>query len=256
MSQSEELKAAIKARVAAKGWMTRTARRLASLCDDKNVDPVELTDVVDEFDERLGNLDEAQSNVELELTEDDLEADIETAAQFREDSRRCRVKAARILADLAKTNDCGSQVSRASVDVKLPKLELPSFACDVMEWQSFWEQYTAVIHDSDLPTINKFTYLQLLLHGEDKSAIQGLSVTEANYVKACEILQERFGCTDRIIFQHIQDLLHISPPAEHASVTTLWKLCDELRAHVRSLESLDVKGKQYGVILTPLILSR
>ena len=35
-----------------------------------------------------------------------------------------------------------------------------------------------------------------------------------------------------------------------------WKLQDELLAHVRSLEALGVTGDQYGVILTPLILSR
>ena len=38
--------------------------------------------------------------------------------------------------------------------------------------------------------------------------------------------------------------------------TVLWKLQDELLAHVRSLEALGVTGDQYGVILTPLILSR
>ena len=42
---------------------------------------------------------------------------------------------------------------------------------------------------------------------------------------------------------------------EHADVQTLWKLCDDLKAHVRSLETLQVSGEQYSVILTLLILS-
>ncbi len=31
---------------------------------------------------------------------------------------------------------------------------------------------------------------------------------------------------------------------------------DQLNSHVRSLEALGVKGDQYGVVLTPVILSR
>ena len=36
----------------------------------------------------------------------------------------------------------------------------------------------------------------------------------------------------------------------------LWKLYDDLLTHTRSLESLGIDGDKYGVILTPLILSR
>ena len=69
---------------------------------------------------------------------------------------------------------------------------------------------------------------------------------------------DRFGHTERIIFAHIQDLLNISVPSSttKSKFATLWKLKDNLQAHVRSLETLGVSGTQYGVILTPLILSR
>ena len=36
----------------------------------------------------------------------------------------------------------------------------------------------------------------------------------------------------------------------------LWTLNDNLQAHMRSLESLGIKGEQYGVILTALVLSQ
>ncbi len=244
----------VKARTAAKGWATRTSRKLETLCADKNVDPVELSDAMEEFDIRLGALDEAQSQVELELDPAQLEDDIEGAADFRESVRKPRIKAAKILKKL--NQDADTKTTKGSVDVKLPKLELPSFSGNVVEWQSFWDQFIAVIDESDLPDINKFTYLQSLLVDEAKAAIQGLSLTASNYKIACDILKERFGRKERIIFQHIQDLLNIAVPSEQCSVTTLWNLCDDLKAHVRSLESLEVNGDQYGVVLTPLILSR
>ena len=46
------------------------------------------------------------------------------------------------------------------------------------------------------------------------------------------------------------------PVMNKCSVSNLWKLNDDLQSHTRSLEALGICGTQYGVILTPLILSR
>ena len=49
--------------------------------------------------------------------------------------------------------------------------------------------------------------------------------------------------------------MHVTIPSK-CSVSILWKLYDDLLTHTRSLESLGIDGDKYGVILTPLILSR
>ena len=61
--------------------------------------------------------------------------------------------------------------------------------------------------------------------------------------------------SNKNIYSHVTELLnlHVGPKN---SVAALWKLQDSLLTHVRSLEALEVTGEQYGVILTPLILSR
>ena len=43
---------------------------------------------------------------------------------------------------------------------------------------------------------------------------------------------------------------------QSSKTTHLMRLQDELVTHVRSLEALGVNGDQYGIILTPLILSQ
>ena len=86
-----------------------------------------------------------------------------------------------------------------------------------------------------------------------------MSLTSANYKVACDLLKERFGHTERIIFAHAQGLLNVSltPTAKGANQCDfLWKLQDQLLRHVRSLEGLGINGDQYGVVLTPDILSR
>ena len=148
-----------------------------------------------------------------------------------------------------------SPIIMSTTEAMLPKLELLVFCGYVTLWTSFWEQYQAVVHNSELPSITKFTYLLALLKGEAKACVQGLSLTASNYETACAILQKRFGRSERIIFSHIQELLKITVPRQ-PTIAVLWKMYYDLQAHMRSLEALNITGQQYGVVLTPLVLSR
>ena len=120
---------------------------------------------------------------------------------------------------------------------KLPKLEIPKYSGDYTQWQPFWDKFTAVIDQSNLPVVNKFTYLQSLLQGEAAAAIAGLSLTTENYTTAKAILEKRFGRKERIIFGHIQQLLKMQPISTNGS-GNLWTLHDEIQANVRILENL------------------
>ncbi|XP_066953354.1 uncharacterized protein [Macrobrachium rosenbergii] len=207
-------------------------------------------------------LDEVQSALELEIGyPQDLEEDIEYADKFRRQVRVLRIQAAQRLLSLEKLekppSESGSSGALAQCNVRLPELELPKFSGVLIERQSFWDRFVAV-GDSDIPIISKSCYLQSLLEGQAKSVIQGLSQTSANYPIACKMSKERFGRPERIIFAHIQALLGITMPAKNPSsrnVSSLWKLQDELLT-LRSLEALGVDGNQYGVFMTPVILSR
>ena len=149
-----------------------------------------------------------------------------------------------------------SNGSGKAVEAKLPKLELPCFSGEVTMWTSFWEQFVAALDDNcELPDITKFSYQLSLLKREAMMAVQSLSLTAANYRTACEILGKRYSRPERIIFSHLQELLTLSVPRK-PSVTDLWRMYDDLQAHVRSLDALGISGEHYGVVLTPLILSR
>ena len=255
-----ELTDATRRRTAARGWVTRASNKLTQLCDQEDCDLVELNDAIDQFDIRLGVLDEAQTAVEWSLPGEQLDADIEEAAGIRDGARAARIRAVRAVTSktpaVADVHAAASvATSVVSVDAKLPKLEMPAFSGDVTNWTAFWEQFEAVIDQSDLPDIAKFSYLLSLLKGEVAAAVRGLSLTAANYRSARELLKERFGRPERIIFSHIQDLLNIMIP-KHPGVPMLWEMYDQLQAHVRSLEALGISSEKYGVVLTPLVLSR
>ena len=48
---------------------------------------------------------------------------------------------------------------------------------------AIWDQFWAVINDSHIPEINKFTYLEVLLQGEAAPVISDHSLTAENYTE-------------------------------------------------------------------------
>ncbi|KRZ47770.1 hypothetical protein T02_7890, partial [Trichinella nativa] len=118
--------------------------------------------------------------------------------------------------------------------VNLPKWELPKFDGDVLQFDTFWEQFEDQIHRQ--PEF-KFTYLRSCLTGNALNAIDGLTVTAANYSAAIDILKSRFGRRDLIIQTHIRKLLDTTP-CNDASLKTSRKFYDEIVLHIRALEAL------------------
>ena len=254
----------LRSRVAIKGWVTRGSLRLNAILAAPHVDLTELQDAVDDFDSYIRKLDAIQSDAELCMEEEALMNDIELAADFRENARKSRIAATIALKEL---NSVAPSVAAPSVgavsssvagaEAKLPKLTLPKFSGDPLQWSEFWEPFDALVHSTELTDIVKFTYLSTLLEGEAKATVSGLKLTAANYDCAIKLLRDRYGRPQRIISSHIQEMLQLSVPQSQGNrVAGLWQCYNQLHAHVRSLDALNVTGAQYGVVLTPLVLSR
>ena len=204
-------------RITAKSWLTRATNKLRQLLDSGEFTQISLVAQIEEFEKRLGNLDETQSLVEEHIEIEKLEDDIEAAAQFRAEklvtllaAREKQVSTAELdnLSQEKTESSTSERVQPSGQVSRLPKLQLPKFSGEYTEWQTFWDKFRAVIDSNNsIPTVNKFTYLQSLLQGEAAATISGLSLTETNYSTAKTLLQTRFGRPERIIFSHIQRLL-------------------------------------------------
>ena len=92
---------------------------------------------------------------------------------------------------------------------------------------------------------SKFTYLRSQRKDEALKSIEVLSLTASNYNTAITLLQERYGRSEKIVFSHINKLLSLEFPT-NVTVTELWGVYDKLKGHIRSLESLDIKGESMG----------
>ena len=145
---------------------------------------------------------------------------------------------------------------RFETSIKLPRIEIKRFGGELTQWKSFIDTFEAAIHKSSLSNAEKFNYLKGYLQENASKTIEGLSLTNENYPKALELLKDRYGNTQMIISAHMGELLKLQPITKEDDVSSLRLFYDEIEAHVRSLLSLGVDSKNYGALLSPIIMER
>ena len=262
------VKRLIRSRTSTKGWVTKKADKITNLLADPKLDYYALGDACDEFDTELAKLDNLQFEIEAEIEDEEvLLAEIDAASIFRDQAKKSRLKAGARLAEhnlnmqqqqaassVESYVSAGSVSRQRALEAKLPKLTLTHFSGrDILKFRPYWDLFEVTIDKKDdLPKVVKFTYLLETLEDEAARCLEGLSLTDDNYDVAKELLHDRYGRKDKIIVHHIMALLELKTTS--STTTALQELNDKLLFHTRALENLDIKGNQYGVLLTPVIL--
>ena len=136
--------------------------------------------------------------------------------------------------------------------VKLPKIDVPTFTGDILNWNTYWEQFSVAIHDrTDISDIEKLVYLRhSVKDGSARPVIDGLSRTGDQYQEAVECLRSRYD-RPRIIHQtHVRKIIDI-PTLKHGSGKELRHLHDTAQQHVRALKSMGYEPS--GAFLTSIL---
>ena len=141
--------------------------------------------------------------------------------------------------------------------MKLSKLTIQLFKGELTTWTTFWDSYQIAIHNNRvLSGIEKFNYLRSLLQGPALDAIAGLTLTDANYTKAVEVLAQRFGNKQLIIDQYMEALLSVEAVTSDFNLKALRCLYDTVKAQVRGLKSMGVEAEMYGALLSSVVLGK
>ena len=86
------------------------------------------------------------------------------------------------------------------------------------------------------------------------NTIEGLSLSNDNYAKALELLEDRYVNKQAIITAHTKDLLKLWRVETNLDVISLRRLYDDVQAQVRSLQSLGINEENYGKFLAAIIM--
>ena len=142
------------------------------------------------------------------------------------------------------------QFHQKKTHVKLPKKPLPTFSGTFIEWTSFWDQYNSMIHtNSDLSTVDKFSYLTSCLQGEAKNLLSGYKIEASQYDSAIKQLKERYDDKEFIIHNHYEALTNLQTSTGNTGV--LRQTMNNIDVHMRSLESMgeNVENKHMVMLI-------
>lgn len=221
----DTLEAKRKARKAARSWLSRDINKLNHAISAVEPTKNEISACLQYLEKRINNLELIQSEVEALIDDDELEADIEEASGHIDRYQAAKLRAEEVLSTL---NDHQEVVDTSSVEnepttpqVNLPKLNLPRFGGNPLEFFPFWERFEVAVNSTKIPDVNKFIYLKSVLDGDALAAVRGLAMTPDNYGVAKEIILDRFGRKEKIIFHHVECLLNFKDLRHSRSVKDL-----------------------------------
>ena len=257
---SKELPRLRGVRRAYKGHVTQDINKAERLMSTEDDESEELTAIFERISRRENEITALDSSiVNLLESEDEIARDVEETLTLQDKVSVIKTRITKYIQNKnppVRSNQHASHApSTSKKHVNLPKMTIKTFHGDPLEWQTFWDSFSATIHENDeLSNIQKMSYLNGILKDEAARAIAGLPMTSDNYIKATELLKERFGQKQVLINAHMEALINIPSPTNNT--TNLREFYDTCESNIRGLEALDVKTDSYGNLLIPILLKK
>ena len=140
------------------------------------------------------------------------------------------------------TDDDDGSIHREN-NVRLPRIELPTFDGQYKDWKSFFDMFKGTVHDHPtLPKVQKLFYLKGALKSDAKRVLSHLPTTEANYDAAIKLLQDRYDNQFLITKAHLTNIMKIENMRKEGP-DSLRKLIGTFNENEMALSALGIDTK-------------
>jgi len=235
---------------ASRAALIKTCKTITELFNEESQDQTEfekLNTTLEAQNNRLEQLNEEIDNIYESEDPDIIEDQYLKAEHYRTEYLSALTYCSKILQNKIDSHKIKSDTTR------LPKLTLPTFNGDILQWQEFYESFSVAIDQRDISDIEKFQYLKSTLTGSVANFLTGLPLTSKNYSSALNLLKDRYGSEKQVLRAHVRSLLSLDTP-NVKSCTALRDFVDAVSKHMRGLESLNVTSDKYDVFLCKILL--
>jgi hypothetical protein len=143
------------------------------------------------------------------------------------------------------SNPSGSSSSSSSGsahphEVRLPRLDVPHFDGNLLEWVTFRDMFTSMVGNStSLSPGQKLAHLKSVLNGEPLRLINSLLICDANYLIAWDALSNRYTNDREYLFAILSRFMG-QPDLHHPTSTSLRAMVDITQECIRSLAVLAI----------------
>ncbi|UYV67961.1 hypothetical protein LAZ67_5002637 [Cordylochernes scorpioides] len=247
----ERMEALKKMRSPPRGLMTKKVAEIKRMIEDNPSNREEILALHQQLKRLEQRVEALNGRIENLLMEEDASEEL-----FSAEVEGCDAYEQSITAIQRERNGSTSASMEKRI-CKLPKLEILKFSGTLKEWLPWWGQFERIHKDDSLSEVDKFHYLhQAVTKGSRaQKYLEGYTVTEANYAKAIEALQEKFGDSVLLTEMYVRQLLELVVERANFQRRTLADLYEPLMASLRSLESLGVTADRNAMFLYPMVES-
>ncbi|XP_040164704.1 uncharacterized protein LOC120901065 [Anopheles arabiensis] len=204
--------------------------------------------------------EEARENLLIE----DEEAD---EVQMRSDRRDFFKKFHRVrgfIMDMLKTDESVQPIASstmantttASVKMRLPKLEFPTFDGNITQWVTYKDRFVSLVHDvAELPDVAKLQYLLASLKGEAALQFEHVPLEEKSYASTWDTLLQRYDDNKQLRREYFKALVQLEPMSA-ATSSELTRIVNETRRLVQGMKRLEEPTQHWNTPLTTLWKTR
>ncbi|GFQ84411.1 uncharacterized protein TNCT_697521 [Trichonephila clavata] len=151
------------------------------------------------------------------------------------------------------TNACQNIANTNVNNLKLPRIELPVFTSNYMDWISFRDLFLASIgNNNTLSDSQKLQYLKLSVKGEAATLLQSIQITNYNYQKAWNALTKRYENEAEIINAALNKLVS-QPVLKQESASGLRKIIDTTQQCIETLQILKQPVEHWDTLIIFLL---
>jgi len=156
------------------------------------------------------------------------------------ESMRLEIKTVVASVSEIKSSSSSSIAFASQQFVPLPKIQLPSFDGNLLEWRSFRDIYVSLVHDNTgIGDVERFHYLMSCLPGDALAVVKSIPLSMNNYVLAWEVLSVRFD-NKRLLASAYLDKLFAFKPIAHQSLPALTSFINMFKENVAIIKALGV----------------
>ncbi|KAJ0169155.1 hypothetical protein K1T71_014936 [Dendrolimus kikuchii] len=146
--------------------------------------------------------------------------------------------------------------SQAYTQVKLPRIQLPTFSGNYEEWPAFNDLYVSLIHDNpSLTNVQKLYYLKSSIVGEAAALLKHIQITDPSYQQAWDTLKQRYG-NKRLIVNSLLKRFFSQKKCSAQTATQLKGLFDTTNEVMNSLQNLKVPTDSWDPIIIFLVVQK
>lgn len=146
--------------------------------------------------------------------------------------------------------------SVAHQEKSTPRMEVPTFSGNYINWISFKDLFNETIHKNpSMSDAQKMQYLKTKVKGEAEKLIQHLHVSSDNYSVCWDILNQRYNNKKLIFTSHINILMNI-PVAQQQTAAHLKRIHDSTLECLNAIKNLGVDISTWDPLVVHLLTQK